>query len=238
MAITNGDFESAGSWIYSEVDAGNKFSGARTTAWAQSGSYSYNISCSGQKSNGDYGQILQSVYIDADTLNGYVRWHTYAGGQMTLKVIIDTTVVWSKIMNLSNPSPPPVEHFNIDVSTYNGTTVDLILRMESTVASDSGWNSWWDLITLVYTDFYVKASGGNDANDGTSWDDADAWATIDKAAKTVVDGSTVHIGFGTYNAEPANNDIAPVNAGAVGIKYLPETAVTGGGTGSVIVEVN
>ena len=235
MAITNGDFESAGSWTYYEVDAGNTFSGARTTAWAQSGSYSYNISCSGQKSNGDYGQILQSVYIDSDTLDGYVRWHTYAGNQMTLKVIINTTVVWSKVMNLSDPSPPPVEHFNIDVSTYNGTTVDLILRMESTVVSDSGWDSWWDLISLIYTDFYVKTTG-NDASDGTSW--VNAWATVNKAATTVVDGSTVHIGFGTYNAEPANNDIAPVNTGAVGIKYLPETETTGGGTGSVIIEVN
>lgn len=83
--------------------------------------------------------------------------------------------------------------------------------------------------------YYVKTTG-NDALDGESW--ANAWATVDKAAKTAVDGSTVHIGFGTYNAEPANNDVAPVNAGAVGIKYLPETETTGGGTGSVIVEVN
>jgi hypothetical protein len=90
-------------------------------------------------------------------------------------------------------------------------------------------------ITYTATNFYVKTDG-NDANDGESW--ANAWATINKAATTVLDGSTVHIGFGTYNTEPVNNDIAPVNAGAVGIKYLPETATTGGGTGSVIVEVN
>ena len=89
----------------------------------------------------------------------------------------------------------------------------------------------------ITTNFYVKTSG-SDSNDGTSWADADAWATVDKAATTVIDGSTVHIGFGTYNAEPANNNIAPVNAGSVGIKYLPETETTGGGTGSVIVEVN
>lgn len=82
---------------------------------------------------------------------------------------------------------------------------------------------------------FVKTTG-NDALDGESW--ANAFATVDKAATTVPDGTTVHIGFGTYNAEPANNDIAPVNAGAIGIKYLPETATTGGGTGSVIVEVN
>lgn len=94
-------------------------------------------------------------------------------------------------------------------------------------------------LSITYTapsHYYVKASGGNDANDGLSW--GNAWATIDKAATTVADNSVVHIGFGTYSSEPANNDIAPINAGAIGIKYLPETATTGGGTGSVIVEVN
>ena len=85
------------------------------------------------------------------------------------------------------------------------------------------------------SDKYVKV-GGNDASAGTSW--ATAWATVDKAATTATDGDVVHIGFGTYSSEPASNDIAPVNAGSLGIKYLPETATTGGGTGEVIVEVN
>jgi len=83
---------------------------------------------------------------------------------------------------------------------------------------------------------YVRATGGNDSNDGDTW--ATAWATINKAATTVPDGTTVHIGFGTYSNEPASNDIAPVNIGSLGIKYLPETAVTGGGTGEVIIELN
>lgn len=69
----------------------------------------------------------------------------------------------------------------------------------------------------------------------TLW--ANAWATVNKAATTVPDGSTVHIGFGTYNAEPAGNKIAPQNIGASGIEYLPETATTGGGTGTVTVTV-
>jgi hypothetical protein len=89
--------------------------------------------------------------------------------------------------------------------------------------------------TAVYDDYYVKI-GGNDSLDGGSW--ANAWLTINKAATTVTDGKTVHIGFGTYNAEPANNKITPQNAGATGIKYLCETATTGGGTGSVIIEKN
>lgn len=91
-------------------------------------------------------------------------------------------------------------------------------------------------ITYITYDFYVRATGGSDSNDGESW--ANAWSTINKAATTVLDGTTVHIGFGTYNSEPVSNKIAPDNLGSAGIKYLPETAITGGGTGSVIIEVN
>jgi len=83
-------------------------------------------------------------------------------------------------------------------------------------------------------DYYVKTTG-NDALSGMSW--ANAWKTVNKAATTVPDGSTVHIGFGTYNAEPAGNKIAPQNIGANGIKYLPE-AVGGGGFDDVTVIKN
>lgn len=82
---------------------------------------------------------------------------------------------------------------------------------------------------------YVKTTGDNDRN-GTSW--TEAWKTVDQGANEAFDGQEVHIGFGTYNAEPANNDITPVNFGTTGIKYTPETATTGGGTGSVTVERN
>lgn len=85
------------------------------------------------------------------------------------------------------------------------------------------------------TDYYVKTDG-NDGLSGSSW--ANAWATIDKAARTVPDGSTVHIGFGTYDNEPAGNKIAPQNVGASGIYYAPETAGSEGGTGTVSIEKN
>lgn len=83
--------------------------------------------------------------------------------------------------------------------------------------------------------YYVK-TGGNDALAGVSW--ANAWATINKAATTVPDGSTVHIEHGTYNAEPAGNKIAPQNAGASGIGYKPEPVGGGAGAATVIVEKN
>jgi hypothetical protein len=89
--------------------------------------------------------------------------------------------------------------------------------------------------TVVYDDYYIKTTG-DDSKDGGSW--ANAWKTINKAATTVADGTTVHIGFGTYDAEPAGNKIAPQNIGTTGIYYLPETANTGGGTGTVSIEQN
>ena len=84
-------------------------------------------------------------------------------------------------------------------------------------------------------DCYVKTTGDNDRN-GTDW--TEAWSTVDQAANEAFDGQEVHIGFGTYSSEPASNDITPVNFGTTGIKYTPETAGTGGGTGSVTVERN
>lgn len=84
-------------------------------------------------------------------------------------------------------------------------------------------------------DYYVKTNG-DDAKDGRSW--ANAWKTINKAATTVADGKTVHIGFGDYTAEPSGNKIAPQNVGTSGITYVPETADTGGGTGTVSIEQN
>lgn len=92
-----------------------------------------------------------------------------------------------------------------------------------------------ELTELVVNDYYVKV-GGNDSLDGKSW--TNAWATINKAATTLTDGQTGHIGFGDYTAEPAANKIAPQNIGSSGIYYKPETATTGGGTGTVSVEQN
>ena len=84
-------------------------------------------------------------------------------------------------------------------------------------------------------DCYVKTTGDNDRN-GTDW--TEAWSTVDQAANEAFDGQEVHIGFGTYSSEPASNDITPVNFGTTGIKYTPETAGTGGGTGTATVERN
>lgn len=91
--------------------------------------------------------------------------------------------------------------------------------------------------------YFVRttANGGDDANDGLSW--TNPWETVDKAANTVLDGNEVQIESGTYNAEPAANNIAPISPGAIGIKYTiwgtaGSGTADGTGTGSITVEKN
>ena len=135
----------------------------------------------------------------------------------------DITEIYKDAKNAGN---------TLGVRLIDNVTQDLAWHMYD--SKDSG-NDPKIVITYSTTDFYVKTTG-DDAKTGTSW--ANAWKTINKAATTVVDGTTVHIGFGTYDAEPSANKIAPQNVGASGIYYLPETATTGGGTGTVSVEQN
>lgn len=131
-------------------------------------------------------------------------------------------------------------------STSNGimheTGGSRVYRYGVDVTTNSLKSAWSPTTGITYlnagyddAEFFIKTTG-NDLLSGLSW--TNAWATVNKAATTVPDGSTVHIGFGTYNVEPVGNKIAPQNAGSSGIAYLPETATTGGGTGSVIVEKN
>ena len=131
--------------------------------------------------------------------------------------------------------------FTNGFSAWLGTSDHLYVKLcneyntESMQVRSSDYASFSPYLVITYTappHRYVKASGGSDLNGGETW--ADAWATIDKAAKTVADGTTVHIGFGAY-AQTNAQDISPINAGSIGIKYLPETAVIGGGTGEVVI---
>lgn len=88
-------------------------------------------------------------------------------------------------------------------------------------------------VTVAVPDYYVRASGGNDSNSGKSW--TDAWATVNKGMSDVPDDKTLHVGFGSYLSEPANNNLSP---DAADVTVIYETATTGGGTGTATVEVN
>lgn len=237
MAITNPSFESVGSWTYEENDTPGSISGARTTDWADQGIYSYQITHSDSVVYvGDYGRIKQNITIDKKRLRLKARWYNTTNFIFSMRVKFGAITLWSKTMNVGVPIPPIIENIDIDVSSYISQTDDLILELYVISTYASNFNGWvqWDSLVL-YNDYYVKV-GGNDSNDGKSW--ANAWKTINKAATTVPDGSIVHIGFGTYDAEPGTNKIAPQNVGSMEIYYLPETATTGGGTGTVSIEQN
>jgi len=123
-----------------------------------------------------------------------------------------------------------------DISeVFTMTDRDFVVTVEIYNDTRRGIDDSYDITCYLIggTDYYVKTSG-NDGLSGSSW--ANAWATIDKAARTVPDGSTVHIGFGTYENEPDGNAIAPQNIGSEGIFYSPETANSEGGTGTVTIE--
>lgn len=134
------------------------------------------------------------------------------------------------ITNLYKDAKNAGNDFGISIRYYEGSQSTI---WKSKEANSGIYKSYIEINT--FGDYYVKTDG-NDSGDGLSW--ANAWKTINKAAITVTDGNNVHIGFGTYDAEPAANKIAPQNIGTSGIYYLPETANTGGGTGTVSVEQN
>ena len=148
------------------------------------------------------------------------------------------------VMNLSIQSGDLIGYHcssSNGVIEHDGSTGSSVYK-SGDITSNSAKNTWNNItatnkLNVGYDDaeHYVKV-GGNDSLNGYSW--VNAWATINKAATTVADGSTVHIGFGDYILEPATNKIAPQNVGATGITYHCETATTGGGTGTVSVEQN
>lgn len=182
--------------------------------------------------------ITRTHYIDRVTSSWNESTITWNSGQPSItntnrasrsaSVSDDDQWVSWDITNLLNDETGST----LGVRLSDGSETGSLTTQFSFTSSDDTSNHPYIEINTYY---YVKTTG-NDSLDGASW--ANAWKTINKAATTVVDGATVHIGFGTYDAEPAANKIAPQNVGTLGIYYLPETATTGGGTGTVSVEQN
>lgn len=122
-----------------------------------------------------------------------------------------------------------------DILRYKTVDTDVV-----STTPTSGWETVNDIYTfsigvIVSVDYYIKTDG-DDTFNGKSW--VNAWKTINKGATTVIDGDNVHIGFGTYDAEPSANKIAPQNIGSSGITYIFETSGSSGGTGTVTIEKN
>ena len=169
-----------------------------------------------------------SVDIAVDIKNvgdtgGYFRLQYYEGTTHLRTSSRAWLNAGQTVTDISEVFTMPDRDFVVNVRIYN----------EATETIDDTYNVTCYLIGG--TEYYVKV-GGDDGLSGSSW--AKAWATIDKAARTVPDGSTVHIGFGDYNSEPPGNKIAPQNIGSEGIFYDLVTAGSEGGTGTVTIEKN
>ena len=191
-----------------------------------------------------------------------ISWCTYMYGAGTVDILIfrDQGTYYSYVGGMGVYCPIGFSSHSTSISVQVGDIVGYYApgsTFETDTSGDSryiyknsgvkpSWNTQYadwsysdayklSLGVTIEADYYIKTDG-SDANTGLSW--AQAWKTINKAATTVTDGKIVHIGFGTYNAEPSGNKIAPQNVGTSGIYYLPETATTGGGTGTVSVEQN
>jgi len=157
------------------------------------------------------------------SLGGYFSLQYYEGSTHLRTASMAWLDAGEAVTDISEVFPMPDRDFVVTVRIYNETTETI----------DDSYNVTCYLIGG--TDYYVKPDG-SDAASGSSW--AYAWKTIDKAARTVPDGSVVHIGFGEYNSEPAGNVIAPQNVGSEGITYSMETVGSEGGTGTVLIEKN
>jgi len=186
----------------------------------------------GDITGGDVQPTSQEAYLNVDVAvdikntgaaSGHFTLYYYEGAQLLRYKSAGTLNPGQTIEDVAEIFIMPDRDFTVTVKIYNDTTFKF----------DDTYNITCYLIGG--TEYYVKTTG-NDELSGSSW--ANAWATIDKAANTVPDGSTVHIGFGTYDSEPAGNKIAPQNVGVLGISYKPETVNSEGGTGTVTVEKN
>ena len=232
--ITNPSFESSpfnSSW----GDASNSQGMSYTESNFQGvtdGSNAMNIALDARsRTSGAYAYIRQAIAFDGDSL---LTFDYYDSATSVFAIAILVQGVIYKEIQLGSWG----QHSDVQVilnvgSGYKTLEIGLLLKSDSSSGADVTVDNL-RIESWPPPHAYVKASGGSDSNDGSSWADVDAWATIDKAATTVADGTTVHIGFGSYSQTNAQ-DIAPVNAGSTGIKYIPETAVTGGGTGEVVI---
>lgn len=186
----------------------------------------------GDITGGDVQPASQTAYENVDlavdiknkgAASGHFTLYYYEGAQLLRYKSAGTLNPGQTIIDIAEIFIMPDRDFVVTVKIYNDTTFQF----------DDSYNITCYLIGG--TDYYVKPDG-NDELSGSSW--STAWATIHKAATTVQNGATVHIGFGTYANEPAGNKIAPQNVGVNGIFYKPEEINSEDGVGTVIIEKN
>jgi hypothetical protein len=232
VTILNPSFESGYgvNWDWLTYGVGNNRSASNDLVWYTHGSKSAKclLNSTTSREDGDYIYGAQTINFNCSITFRFDLKLYSSNSNYEFRLYVDNDLKYSKTCDGNT-------YTDIDVNMlYSGNHVVkwgiyCITSTESTEVLSL------DNIRVIEKRYYVKTTG-NDSLDGLSW--TNAWKTINKAATTVADGVTVHIGFGTYDAEPATNKIAPQNIGSSGIYYLPETETTGGGTGTVSVEQN
>lgn len=218
-------------------DASNSTGMSYTESTSQGvtdGSSAMKIAFDGRsRTSGAYAYIRQAFTFDGNSLLTF-DYYDSAISVYSIVILVQGTIY--KEISLGSWGQHNDIVAVLDVgSGYKMLEIGLLLKSNSSSGGDITVDNLRIEDLVTYTR-YAKTSG-DDTKDGTSW--ANAWETINKVATTVLDGTTVHIGHGTYNNEPVGNKITPQNAGPIGIKYKPETADTGAEVaGSVTIEKN
>ena len=148
--IVNPSFENLNGWQYEESDPKGSFSGNYTTAWASNGLSSYAINWDGVVDSTNYGRIKEQIRVpsQATLLTLQVRWWTSWGGVSQAAVKVGSVTLWSKLLNIGNPSPPRIENASINITSYAGQTVDLYLEYSplSDGINGQGWVQFDNLV--------------------------------------------------------------------------------------------
>ena len=130
--------------------------------------------------------------------------------------------------------------FTVSLASYEGQTGDFEIQLYRPSSGGSHlycYEYYFDSITESYeqppTDHWYVRPGGSGTMNGYDWNNA--MATVDAGMKAVAPGKTLHVGFGSYTNEPANNVQSPTNAN---VTVVFETIGSTGGTGTSTVELN
>lgn len=122
---------------------------------------------------------------------------------------------------LNGASYPAVADIRISNDSHSAASVSRTNYIDNFMLSTN--ISDYPLIPWATNVYYVNSAIGNDSNSGRANTAAAAWATIGKAASTLVAGETVHVVAGNYAERVAESTDGTANAP---ITYVADGAVT------------
>jgi hypothetical protein len=168
--FTNRSFEDAISseWTYAEVDTNTKISGARSTTYAYSGTYSYLIDMQAGMALNDYGEITQTVDLTNAT-NISVQAKSDSLNVMSAQLIVDGTVLDSKYGGAG--AYDWTELTGVIPLSYRTSGIDVTLRfIRGSPANDNAGRVFFDDVKVWDANtqngrISVSADGGSNWTD-------------------------------------------------------------------------